>query len=154
MNQETLREVYTYDPAVGLFRHRASRKGCTEGKVIKGKKLNTGYLSLSVLGKEVLYHRMVYLWHTGDLPEYLDHIDRDKSNPSIENLRECTSAENSRNCRRYDKASGVYLHRASGLWHACIMLERKKYSIGYFQCRDEAMVARKRFKTTLLERIV
>ena len=42
-------------------------------------------------------HRLVFLYHHGYLPECVDHIDGDKTNNKIENLRAATKEENCHN---------------------------------------------------------
>lgn len=48
-----------------------------------------GYLILKIKGKQYKYHRIVWLVCNGDFPKgEIDHIDRNKLNNHIENLRE------------------------------------------------------------------
>lgn len=43
-------------------------------------------------------HRVVWFLHHGTMPDCIDHIDGDRSNNRIENLRAVTRKENSQNC--------------------------------------------------------
>jgi hypothetical protein len=53
-------------------------------------------------------HRMIFLYHHGYLPNQIDHIDGNKHNNRIENLRECKPSENSMNIKtRKDSESGL-----------------------------------------------
>lgn len=47
-------------------------------------------------------HRFIFLLHHKYLPHHVDHIDRDKSNNVINNLRAATSSENGLNCKVRD----------------------------------------------------
>jgi hypothetical protein len=58
-----------------------------------------GYKVVTVKGKTMLVHRIVWLMHYGNLPTYIDHIDGDKLNNCLSNLREASKSENSRNSK-------------------------------------------------------
>ena len=71
-------------------------------RILKGA-LTTGYVKFGLnqdgLTKYVFKHRVLaelFVWNPDDLP-CVDHIDRDKLNNSIDNLRWCSYEENSRN---------------------------------------------------------
>lgn len=59
--------------------------------------LRKQYEVIGVIGKQWLTHRLVYIMHNGQAPKYLDHIDGDKRNNRIENLRPCTPQNNAHN---------------------------------------------------------
>ena len=51
-----------------------------------------------LLDHEEYTYRLVWLWHHGKLPEqFVDHIDGDKTNDRIENLRAATNSQNQMN---------------------------------------------------------
>jgi len=72
-----------------------------------GRKLNQpvgcknkfGYWQCRVKNKQWKLHRLIWIWHGNELIEgmQIDHIDRNKSNNKIENLRLVTPAENRQN---------------------------------------------------------
>jgi hypothetical protein len=146
MEYNRLREKFSYDESAGRFRHLLSGKGIKKGAIVKGKLMNTGYLSIWIDGKDYLYHRAVYLYHYGSLPEHLDHRDRDKSNPRIENLRPTFPHANTQNT----DALGVHLYKATGKWQAQIQFLGVKHHIGYFDDKDSAVAARAAYKRRLL----
>ena len=59
--------------------------------------IKDGYIRISVRSKLLYAHRIIFLMHHGYIPEYIDHINRNRSDNRIENLRECSSSQNSRN---------------------------------------------------------
>lgn len=89
-------------------------------------------------------HRQIMGATIGD-GQIVDHINGNKLDNRKANLRICTNAENVRNSRRRPSNSsgfkGVYLHRASGLWHATIKVDGTKHSLGYFKDPADAHAA-------------
>ena len=72
---------------------RVNEIGQIAGCVHKG----TGYIHVKIKAKAHKAHRLVFLYHHGYLPDFVDHIDGDKTNNKIENLRAATKEENCRN---------------------------------------------------------
>ena len=64
--------------------------GCTGGT-------EKDYVKVKIRGWEYAVHRLVYLWHTGESPRIVDHIDHNRQNNRIENLRSARPSDNSRN---------------------------------------------------------
>lgn len=56
-----------------------------------------GYAMISYQRKRYYAHRIIYLMHNGYLPKEIDHIDGDKTNNRVENLRACTHTQNGQN---------------------------------------------------------
>lgn len=127
--------------APGIFwRNDIVRQGARPGRRI-GCTDRYGYRNVSVAGKNVKEHHLVFLWHTGRWPAEIDHIDGVRDNNAIENLRECTRLENSRNRKKTWGASrhkGVSFHRKDGRWKAYIFLDGKPKTLGYFANEDDA----------------
>lgn len=94
-------------------------------------------------GRTVLLHREIMQPPKGLV---VDHINRDKNDNRRSNLRVCTQAENCANSKyRPNKTGylGVYLHKASGLFHARITRNGKTRSLGYYKTKEQAGEARK-----------
>lgn len=56
-----------------------------------------GYTIIKLFKKKFYEHRIVWFYHYGVWPNIIDHIDGKKSNNKLENLRNCTPAENVQN---------------------------------------------------------
>ena len=151
---DLLRSLVSYDPESGAltWKPRADAKcGWTErsaGKPAFGLDYgHQGYLA-GKLGKHKLYaHRVIWAMVHGAWPEYVDHIDRDKKNNRLANLRAVTNQENSRNASANKSntsgVKGVHWHDAGGCWTARIMVDYKSIHLGSFEDKDEAIRARR-----------
>lgn len=62
-----------------------------------GSMRKDGRVSIRLDGKAYLRYRLCWLLLKGYLPERIDHIDNNRSNDRIENLRECTQSQNRMN---------------------------------------------------------
>jgi hypothetical protein len=105
-----------------------------------------GYWSIRLDGNLYYEHRLAWLWHHGKFPDIdLDHIDGDKWNNRIENLREATMSENIANSRlsqaNHSGRKGVSWNKRLGRWHAYIVVSGKRKHLGFFETLDEASAA-------------
>jgi hypothetical protein len=94
---ERLRELLTYDPLTGIFTRQSSR--CSTAKKDPTRLISTGYLQIYIDGRECKAHRIAWaLYHGEDpYPMELDHINRNRTDNRIANLRLATSSENKKN---------------------------------------------------------
>ena len=107
-----------------------------------------GYLQVfvSIKGKEkrLMAHRLNWFKNYGILPEgHLDHIDRDKFNCRVSNLREITDSNNMRNQSVKGKIPyrGVSLRKDTGKFRARLKVEGKSINIGHYNTAEEAAEA-------------
>lgn len=107
-----------------------------------------GYLKGRLLGERYRAHRVIWLLHTGSWPsDQIDHINGNKSDNRIENLRDVSGQENLRNQRRRSTNTsgyaGVSWHKRDNRWSAQIWHDGRKRHLGLFKSRDEAVATRK-----------
>jgi len=93
-------------------------------------------------------HRIAWALHYGEDPAgEIDHVNRDRSDNRIANLRVVSHQENHRNTGlRRNNASGVMgvsWHKAGAKWTAYVMVDGRKQHLGYFHEFDDAVAARK-----------
>ena len=93
---DLLNELFTYDKETGKLYWKAARQRVTVGKEAGAVDKN-GYSVLRINQKRYRTHRVVFLMHKGYLPAVLDHIDGDRANNRLENLRPATTHQNQYN---------------------------------------------------------
>ena len=145
MTQEKLKTLMEYDSVTGEFISLVKR-----GKLKVGDKLGTinvqGYRQIQIGDTIYLAHRLAWLYVYGYMPEFIDHIDHNRANNSISNLRECTRTDNNRNCclQRNNTSTvvGVSFIESSGKWRSFIGHNGKRIHLGNFDTFGEACKAR------------
>jgi hypothetical protein len=132
-----LKETLSYDPLTGSSRYVKRAKGRSVDK--EPGTLNTnGYLVICIDGKRYLAHRLYWYLHYGYWPsEHIDHINGDKLDNRIQNLREATISQNQRN----KPSKGYSFHKGSGRFQARIHVEGKTTYLGWFKTEEEASKA-------------
>lgn len=104
-----------------------------------------GYLVGALDTHKVRAHHIVWCLHHGAWPKILDHINGDRTDNRIENLREVTPAENSKNMRVYaaNKSGFAGVRKRSHAWCAEIQVNGKNIHLGSFQNIEDAVAARR-----------
>ena len=102
-----------------------------------------GYLQVCISHKLYRSHRIGWLLSTGKWPIHqIDHINNNRVDNRLCNLREATNTENSMNSGlRADNSSGikgVSWNKRIQKWHARIYANKKFNHLGYFETTDEA----------------
>ena len=118
-------------------RHAGREAGCPD---------KDGYIRLSLMYQRIPAHRAVWAIHHGEWPKgVIDHIDGNRVNNRIANLRDVTNAENLRNRHRVRSNSGVlgvsFCQRAQK-YLASISVSGKPRHIGLFVDLEDAKAAR------------
>ena len=135
-----------YDPLTGIFTWVANgTRGVKKGDVA-GTKNKQGYILLSIAGRRILAHRVAWLFATGNFPVgNIDHINRDKTDNRISNLREATYSQNAqnraKNIRNTSGFKGVTWHKGDKKWQAAITVSRKCIYLGSFDTAEAAYEA-------------
>ena len=151
MNQEKLKSLVDYVDNTLKWKHTKGRKNA--GQEI-GTRHCKGYRQAQIEGKRYLVHRLVFLYHHGRMPDtMIDHIDGNRLNNSINNLRECDRAENGYNSRkRKDNTSGyknVSWSKATKKWTVRMSKDKKYQVVGYFDTIESAILAAKEARDEL-----
>lgn len=147
-----LRELLDYDPADGQLRWRVNRKRARAG-ALAGTARQDGYQAIGIDGAHYSAHRLAWLHVHGSWPRHqIDHVDGDRSNNRLANLRDVEhdiNAQNQRSARSISRSGMLGAHRPKGSakWAAQIKVAGKISHLGMFESRElahEAYVAAKR----------
>jgi hypothetical protein len=119
ITQSKLHEMFEYRDDGNLI-HRYTIRGGKQKGEIAGSPHNAGYRQICISRKKYLIHRLIWCYHYGQLPTQIDHINRERSDNRIENLRECSYSENhgNRGTGRKNTSGykGVTLDKRDGSW--------------------------------------
>lgn len=168
LTPEELRQLLEYNPSTGelVWKERDAEQFTDDGAMQSAARsawwnaryagkpaLNcidpsNGYRTGKVKGHYVKAHRVAWAIYHGQWPDdAIDHINGDRADNRISNLRDVTQAENMRNqTRPITNTSGhigVSFDRQSGKWAAyiCPGKSRKKF-LGKFSRKEDAIQAR------------
>ena len=146
---EEARALLNYDPNTGEFTWKVSHG--SNGKIREGKKTgvkhNKGYVKICINKRQYQAHRIAWLITHGKWPTgVIDHIDRDRSNNRLSNLRDISSVENSHNSIKATSLSksglrGVYMKKGSERWCASIRANGEIHALGWFDSKELAYAA-------------
>ena len=93
-SKEVLHDLFYYKNG-NLFHKKSQAKGKADHAA--GWIEKNGYSATNIKGVRYRVHRLIYQFHHGSCPDFIDHIDGNKQNNNIENLRPATMSENNQN---------------------------------------------------------
>ena len=147
---EELSKYLSYDCNTGDIRWIVNKNGVKVGAVASYLRPD-GYRSIGILGRKYLAHRLAWLMHHGHWPELeIDHINRDRADNRISNLRQVSKAENQFNTGiKADNTSGyrgVSYDKKRSRWYASCIVRGKNFFLGYFDTAEEAGAVAEAFR--------
>lgn len=144
-----LRELFHYDDQTGVFVRlvdvgsRASfnkagtRAGCVNKRI--------GYILIGIDGRDYYAHRLAWLWVHGKWPLHqIDHINGNRADNRLENLRDVTKAQNMQNLKRSRKDSSTGLLGvvpSKGRFTSVIFVNKVTHRLGTFDTPEQAHAA-------------
>ncbi len=144
---ENIGEYFKYDPCTGSLTWKIKTIRRDVGEVA-GNISKNGYRQVGFNKKRFKCHRICYFIYYKKQPLIIDHINGDRSDNRIKNLRSCTNAQNIMNTglRSHNTSgvTGVSLNKKLNKWVATIQLNRKEIHIGIFKDKKDAIKARKK----------
>jgi len=146
LSQKEISHIISYDPNTGICIWKNPIAHVSIGNIV-GWKSKQGYIHTSIRGKKYLLHRLVWLYYYGVLPSYeIDHINQNKSDNRIKNLREVTRQCNMRNRGNYKNSwsgvKGVAWNKTNNNWRVTIRVNKKGIELGSYKDFNNAVCAR------------
>src|SRR6056300_154770 len=146
LTAEEARRLLDYDPSTGELRWKVSINNRVKvGSVAGRAHCRKGYMRIGIYGKRYFSHRVAWLITHGRWPKpCIDHINGNRDDNRLENLRECTVQENNQNILRRRKNvkspyTGVY--QSGNRWEARISYRKKLLYLGVFSTPEKAHAA-------------
>lgn len=146
MTRIKIRRLLDYQEGKMFWKMMLSRSkvGSEAGTLTKD-----GRWVIKIGGKNWLRHRLVWLWHHDVLPPVLDHIDSDRTNDRIENLRPATLSQNNANSKKStinnSGIKGVSWSQTGHRWQAYVNYKGKQIYLGLFDTVEQASIARRKY---------
>lgn len=147
LTAQRLREILDYDQRTGVFTWKVMLAHRRKPGDIAGN-LTHGYVEIGINNSSYRAHRLAWLHFYGEWPTgQIDHIDGDRSNNAISNLRDVTNQKNSQNRHGVSDGKitseylGVTWNAANNCWMAQIKAGNKNQYIGQYATEYDAHVA-------------
>ena len=152
---EEIRRRIRYEPETGklFYRVTSGGRGGKAGSEMVGRIQARGYRDIGINGKRFLVHRVAWFLTHGYWPDNIDHINHDRLNNRLANLREVSNAENMLNKgvspRNKSGVNGVDWYARDGKWRAQIGKDNERRWLGCFDTIEEAAAARQQAEAQL-----
>ncbi len=140
---EELHRQLRYDAETGKIFWRTGTPCYAPGRET-GAGTSGGYRQVVINRCVIRAHRVAWALHYGHWPEsQIDHINRDRADNRIVNLRLATNGQNARNrtAQSNNKCGLKGVSRYRNRWRATIFANGKQCNIGYFDDLNEAHAA-------------
>ncbi|HBD3039996.1 TPA: HNH endonuclease, partial [Citrobacter koseri] len=149
ISQSEIKRLLKYNPENGIFTWAVKPSQAVNSGDIAGTKNTQGYITILIKRKPHKAHRLAWLYMTGKIPTWVDHINGIRDDNRWANLRECTPQQNAINAKlRKDSSSGVkgvHWHRTHKKWIAQASFNGRRVFLGCFLSMHEAITARQNF---------
>jgi len=143
ITQERVKQVFKYVQGNLYWKINLGSRG----KIgVKAGNLNSGgYYIVQVDKVQYYIHRLIYLYHHGYIPKFIDHKHGKSIGNYIWNLRPCTVSENransSLNKNNTSGFRGVLLQKSTGKWIARVKYKGVSYQLGTYKDPKNASIA-------------
>jgi hypothetical protein len=153
ISQSYLKEILDYDLHSGIFTWKINKgRLCKKGN-IAGSTDSWGHRQICINGKKILAHRLAWVYVYGETPKnQIDHIDGNKQNNSIKNLRDVDqfiNQQNRKTARKDSKSGFMGVTKDKKKYKASIKMNKQTFYLGMFDTAENAYEAYKSAKQKL-----
>lgn len=152
ITQDRLLELFDYNPDGSFTRKVCINKISTHvGQVVEGTLSAKGYRRTKIDGTVYMHHRLVWIWHNGDIPEGMevDHINKVRDDNRIENLQLLNHKDHMLKdqagraiSRNTSGIANVSWHKQNQAWTVFFTIDGKRKHFGIFKYKSEAFERR------------
>ena len=148
VNYKRAHELFSYNHETGELRNKITRgPNAQAGELAGCIKNGTGYQQIIYNYKSYKAHRIIWLMVHGRYPDGdIDHINHDRTDNRIENLRVVTRMENCQNHKRSNRSPflpGVSWHTRDLVWQSYITVFYTRHYLGQSETLLDAACLRK-----------
>jgi hypothetical protein len=139
-----LASIFDYNPNTGDISWRFAHTNRVKSGHVVRCKIGNGYYAVQVDGHRMRAHNVAWAIHHGKFPDgVIDHINRDKTDNRISNLRDVTRCQNAYNVGRQKNNTTGYkgVSRNGSGFKAEIKAEKKSHYLGTFPSLEQAAQA-------------
>lgn len=156
LTQQTLKQIISYNAETGKFVYLVDvgRWGRVKAGSAAGFHAHSGYLKIMFLGKKHYAHRLAWLYVHGEWPRNnIDHINGDKTDNRICNLRDVSQSINMQNmvsATKKNKLGVLGVHERRGKFSAHFRHNNKHCYVGDFPTLELAKAAYNEVRNSLI----
>jgi len=136
-----VKETFVYDKKTGILSWRNNRRRGIKANSEAGWVCADGYRAVRLQRKSFLVHRIIWLYVHGSFPQgQIDHINGNRLDNRLGNLRDVSFAENRLNKKRHreGRLHGCSFNKLQQKWLAQIVINKKIVYLGGYNTEQEA----------------
>lgn len=145
---DEIKEYIDYNPETGVFTWLKTTRpvpgtgGRGKPGNVAGCEIDAGYLIVAFRGIVYMAHRVAWWWMHGEEPPQIDHINRNRKDNRIVNLRAATAAGNTRNAAGKGALTGVKgVVKNGNRFYGRVHFNYKSHNAGSYGTLEEAQAA-------------
>ena len=137
MNKDEILKYFNYNKKKGHLTWKWHWDNTVINKqlgTLVGNKTKDGYLRVTVNYKSYKVHRLIWCIEKETWPKMIDHVNGNKIDNRIQNLRAASNRINqsNRHTHRNGRLVGTDFHKESGRWRARITINKREKYIGLY----------------------